>query len=190
MKKKRTKKYNPNRYRASSEAIEIALKSNTTENSESVDADMILAPMYAAVMKLKGGFMDQESYVQLCELNTFGYNLACLLLKGCDHELSDIIATATYTYGQAADAIANIASRKLRIGRYAAGGDEIKVIQEGIGWSEQLLGLANRGMVMRALISASHSIRRCFKNGFVVEEMFTSSMIKKLDASNAQLPDV
>lgn len=153
--KKRSKKYNPNRYKATSASFERAIYCATTEEAKPNDRAELMVAMYANLTLLTSGKLELENYMDMVEDNLFGTYLGLLVFNSGDAALRDVILPSEDAFYKSANALADIATRRLRINRFTPTGDELNCIKGAIEWTDQLLNISTRGLISRATLDAA-----------------------------------
>jgi hypothetical protein len=125
----------------------------------------LIAPAYAALDVLTGTatcepWLDDEGFVRMIELNTFGFTLAARLHEYGTESTKATVAPLQPVFEHAADCLTYIGNRKLEIGRFRATGDELKAIRASFDLLDQLIAVSDQGHTLTALIDAKRLVEK------------------------------
>ena len=145
--------------------IEKTLYGASRGDLEQEDINLLLTKTYATIERLAKADIDDDDFIALNEANVAAFCLGSALY----HALTDAGAKAQIAKSQdvfegAANALASMGERKVRMCKYRATGDELNAIRESLAWYSEMLPIANRGIVLKSLIRADQMITSKLKN--------------------------
>lgn len=134
-------------------------RANVQQTSEE-DVALLAAPAYAAIDALKLGRMDDEQFIRANEMNITGFALGKRLHQfAANDETRAMIKPSQEAFEHAAEALAEIGTRKNKVGHYTAKAAELDVLGAAYEWLEQLITVSDRGHVATAIREAKSLVR-------------------------------
>lgn len=118
----------------------------------------IILPAYAALSMLEKGGLDEDGYFTLNSMNAVLYWLACYTSNQGTERVKTAMTENIQTTYATADALASIAERFKRQGKYGGSGEELQQIRSMIVMLDQLAEAAPFNLVVKALQEAQRMI--------------------------------
>lgn len=138
--------------------IDTRLKMNLAEDTTHIDqAELLNGPLLHLTM-LQTGKLTDAGFIDINEANCTAFCLAGELYRNGDAEAKRQLNQTTIIYTTAADALAEIGTRCVKVGRYGASGSELQAIRACLDMYGQLIAVAPRGLVLRALKQAEKMV--------------------------------
>lgn len=134
--------------------LALNMVDDTTETDQ---AELLNGPLLHLTM-LQTGKLTDSGFIDINEANCAAFCLAGELYRNGDAETRRQLNETTVIYTTAADALATIGARCMRTNRYGATGDELQAIRATLDMYGQLIAVAPRGLVCRALRQAQKMV--------------------------------
>ena len=132
-------------------AFNTRIALNMVDDTTEIDqAELLNGPLLHLTM-LQTGKLTDAGFIDINEANCAAFCLAGELYRNGDAETRRQLNETTAIYTNAADALAAIGTRCMRTNRYGATGDELQAIRAAMDIYVQLIAVAPRGLVCRAL---------------------------------------
>ena len=139
-------------------AFNTRIALNMVEDTSEIDqAELLNGPLLHLTM-LQTGKLTDAGFVDVNEANCAAFCLAGELYRNGDAETRRQLNETTIIYTTAADALAAIGARCMRTNRYGATGDELQAVRTSLDMYSQLIAVAPRGLVLRALRQAQKMV--------------------------------
>ena len=139
-------------------AFNTRIALNMVDDTTEIDqAELLNGPLLHLTM-LQTGKLTDSGFVDINEANCAAFCLAGELYRNGDAETRRQLNETTAIYTNAADALAAIGTRCVRTNRYGATGDELQAIRAALDIYGQLIAVAPRGLVCRALKQAQKMV--------------------------------
>lgn|SRR5574343_343485 len=139
-------------------AFNTRIALNMVEDTSEIDqAELLNGPLLHLTM-LQTGKLTDAGFVDVNEANCAAFCLAGELYRNGDAETRRQLNETTTIYTTAADALAEIGARFMRTNRYGATGDELQAVRTSLDMYSQLIAVAPRGLVLRALRQAQKMV--------------------------------
>jgi hypothetical protein len=139
-------------------AIETRIQMNRADDTTHIDqAELLNGPLLHLTMMQTGKLTD-AGFVDINEAVCAAFCLAGELYRNGDTEAKQQLNQTTIIYTTAADSLAEIGTRCVKVGRYGASGGELQAIRACLDMYVQLIAVAPRGLVMRALKQAEKMV--------------------------------
>ena len=154
------KKYTPKRMSVDTAAtvINTRLALNMVDDTTDIDqAELLNGPLLHLTM-LQTGKLNDTGFIDINEANCAAFCLAGELYRNGDAETKRQLNKTTIIYTTAADALASIGTRCMRTNKYGAFGDELQAVRASMDMYSQLIAVAPRGLVCRALRQAKRMV--------------------------------
>ena len=135
-------------------------RANSTQTDERDLAELTVGPL-AQLERLRTGQLDATGFVELAEACSAAAELADQLHRHGTTSTQELMDAALPEILLAAGALDGLACRNTSTGHWVAKADELHVLRSIVGpggWYEQLISVADRGAVCRALQKAAQSI--------------------------------
>lgn len=143
---------------AAAMAFHTRLALNMVDDTTATDqAELLNGPLLHLTM-LQTGKLTDAGFIDINEANCAAFCLAGELYRNGDAETRRQLNETTVIYTTAADALAAIGTRCVRTNRYGATGDELQAIRATLDIYGQLIAVAPRGLVCRALKQAQKMV--------------------------------
>lgn len=143
---------------------EVVARSLTTPTNNS-DAQVILMPMHAALLRMDAGTLDVDSFWQIGDAISFGHCLGHVLFDdNTNPEVRDQIAPAAAVFASAMTAWEGVAARHEKTKRFGVDGEQRKLIHNAATWCGDLFDIATQGQVTRALLNAEAIRAEAFRD--------------------------
>lgn len=143
---------------AAAMAFHTRLALNMVDDTTATDqAELLNGPLLHLTM-LQTGKLTDAGFIDINEANCAAFCLAGELYRNGDAETRRQLNETTIIYTTAADALATIGARCMRTNRYGATGDELQAIRAALDIYGQLIAVAPRGLVCRALKQAQKMV--------------------------------
>lgn len=139
--------------------LALNMVDDTTETDQ---AELLNGPLLHLTM-LQTGKLGDTGFIDINEANAAAFCLAGELYRNGDAETRRQLNETTVIYTTAADALSAIGTRCVRTNRYGATGDELQAIRASLGMYSQLIAVAPRGLVCRALKQAQKMVTEQLK---------------------------
>lgn len=139
-------------------AFNTRIALNMVDDTTDVDqAELLNGPLLHLTMMQTGRLTD-SGFIDINEANAAAFCLAGELYRNGDTETRRQLNETTVIYTTAADALAAIGTRCMRTNRYVATGDELQAVRASLDMYSQLIAVAPRGLVLRALRQAQQMV--------------------------------
>lgn len=139
-------------------AFHTRLALNMVDDTTEIDqAELLNGPLLHLTM-LQTGKLTDTGFIDINEANAAAFCLAGELYRNGDAETRRQLNETTVIYTTAADALAAIGTRCMQKNRYIATGDELLAIRASLDMYSQLIAVAPRGLVCRALRQAQKMV--------------------------------
>jgi hypothetical protein len=133
-------------------------KTMVGETTEADQRELITGPL-AHLEELRTGGLSEVGFIELNESNVAGFCLAAELHKTGNTETRALLAPTEATFQAAANALADIGERKNRMGKFVVRAEELQALRESFDMYGQLIAVAPRGYVCRALQEAARLVQ-------------------------------
>ena len=165
MTKKRTKKYRPKpasgiiaSKATAAQRFQIAIAKHDMTMATEQDADEMTVSPLMNIERLATGTLNNDGFIDLNEANIAGFCIAGRIHRHANAASKAIILQAEPIFITAANALAEIGTRKIKRGKYIATGDELQAIRDSMQTYRQVILIAEKGHVMTGLIRAKELV--------------------------------
>lgn len=135
------------------------LAMNMVDETTQEDIDALHGAALAQLHRLTTGVLDLDGFIELNEYNLAAFHLAALMFQNGTDDTKVALAPTQKAFEEAADALGDIGARHTGK-RFVAKANELNDLRYSFELFEQLIAVAPRGYVCRALQNAAIDVKK------------------------------